>query len=156
MGERYKSYVDIHIILRDRDGRVLLGLRQNTGFADGSWHLPSGHLEQGESALQAAVREAGEETGAIFDPADAQFVHLLHQFTNAGRVALFFEVSKWAGEISNLEMDKCAKWDWFEVANLPEPIIPYAASALLDSDSGVAYGERGWPSRDSFTERHGI
>lgn len=37
---------------RDRRGRVV-------------WSLPKGHLEEGETAAQAAVREVQEETGII-------------------------------------------------------------------------------------------
>ncbi|WP_267965842.1 hypothetical protein [Streptomyces sp. NRRL F-5053] len=40
---RYTSCVDLHLLLRDEQRRVLLGRRQNTGFADGAWHLPSVH-----------------------------------------------------------------------------------------------------------------
>ncbi|HEX5201644.1 MAG TPA: hypothetical protein VFW27_17085 [Actinoplanes sp.] len=33
--------VDVFLVLTDGD-RVLMGLRRNTGFADGQWNLPSG------------------------------------------------------------------------------------------------------------------
>ncbi|MFC4587328.1 NUDIX domain-containing protein [Sphaerisporangium corydalis] len=46
--ERYKTPIDLHVILR-RGGEILLGRRRNTGFHDGDWHLPSGHIEPGES-----------------------------------------------------------------------------------------------------------
>jgi len=34
---RYRACVDVHLILRCGE-EILLGKRQNTGFADGSWH----------------------------------------------------------------------------------------------------------------------
>ena len=47
-----------------RDDRVLLQLRQNTGFMDDHWAAAAaGHVEQGETAQDAAVREVEEETG---------------------------------------------------------------------------------------------
>ncbi|MET0977876.1 MAG: NUDIX domain-containing protein, partial [Paeniglutamicibacter terrestris] len=42
-----------------RGDQVLLQLRQNTGFLDGHWACAAaGHVEAGESASAAAVREA--------------------------------------------------------------------------------------------------
>ena len=69
---RYRACIDVHLILR-RNEEILLGQRQNTGFADGSWHLPSGHTEDGESATAALIREANEEIGVRIDPARARY-----------------------------------------------------------------------------------
>ena len=62
---RFRPGVTVAAII-ERDGRYLLveehtpeGLRLNN---------PAGHLEQGESPLQAVVREALEETACAFEP----------------------------------------------------------------------------------------
>src|SRR6476660_5064509 len=44
------------------DDRVLLGLRAHA-FGHGTWGLPGGHLELGETLIAAARRELEEETG---------------------------------------------------------------------------------------------
>ncbi|MDQ3762736.1 MAG: NUDIX domain-containing protein [Actinomycetota bacterium] len=84
---RYRACIDVHLILR-RGEEILLGQRHNTGFADGCWHLPSGHAEGGESATAALIREAAEEIGVRVDPGEARFVHLMHHQTDSGRIAL--------------------------------------------------------------------
>lgn len=59
--DRYASVVDVHVILR-RAGKLLLLRRAGNTWASGQLCLPSGHLENGESILAAAVRETREET----------------------------------------------------------------------------------------------
>jgi mutator protein MutT len=144
VAERYKTCLDLHIILVRDDGQILLGQRQNTGFMDGSWHLPSGHLDPGESATVGAAREAAEEIGVTIDPADLRLVHVMHHFTDEARTAFFFEAIKWTGEVTNTEPDKCAEWRWFSLNAVPDDMIPYAAEALTHYREGTIYAERGW------------
>jgi ADP-ribose pyrophosphatase YjhB (NUDIX family) len=103
---RYRACIDVHLVLR-RGEQIMLGERQNAGFADGSWHLPSGHTEDGESATAALTQKAGEEIGVSIDPAEVRFVHLMHHRTDSGRIALFFDVTRWHGEPENGEPNKC-------------------------------------------------
>ncbi|MDF3606884.1 NUDIX hydrolase [Paracoccus sp. DMF-8] len=50
-----------------RDGQVLLVRRKNPPDA-GLWGFPGGHVEPGETALDAAARELVEETGVTARP----------------------------------------------------------------------------------------
>lgn len=49
------------------DERVLLAQRRNAPDA-GLWGFPGGHVEHGETALDAAARELHEETGVTATP----------------------------------------------------------------------------------------
>ncbi len=140
---RYRACIDVHLILR-RGEEILLGQRQNTGFADGRWHLPSGHAEKGESATAALIRETNEEIGVSIVPTEVRLVHLMHHHTDSGRIALFFEVTRWDGTPSNREPYKCAGWGWFALTDLPADMIPYAAQVLTHYAKGEIYTERGW------------
>lgn len=141
---RYTSFVDLHLILRDEQGRVLLGQRQNTGWADGQLGLPSGHLEEGESATTGTVREAEEEIGVLVKTDNLRLVHLMHHRTTAGRVALFFEATDWSGEITNTEPDKCAGWWFVNPVDPPAEIVAYISIALRKIAAGQTYSEGGW------------
>ena len=51
------------------DTEVLLQLRQNTGYMDGHWAAAAaGHVERGETAYDAAQREAAEELDIATSP----------------------------------------------------------------------------------------
>lgn len=53
------------------DGYILLG-RSNTALYEGSWLVPGGGIEPGETARDAAIRETLEEVGVDISAADIQ------------------------------------------------------------------------------------
>ncbi len=69
---RHKLTGDVHLLLLNPEGLVLFGRRHNTGFEDGAWHVPAGHLEASESVVQALIREAKEEVGVTIAPEDVE------------------------------------------------------------------------------------
>ncbi|MEU7833998.1 NUDIX domain-containing protein [Nonomuraea sp. NPDC049129] len=138
--ERFRAIVDVHVMLV-RDGTVLLGKRAGTGYGDGRWHLPSGHLEPGESVVGAAVREAREEVGVTIRPEDLEFAHVMHRAPD--RVGLFFVARKWTGEPYNAEPHKCAALAWRPLGQLPDDTIGYPAAAIarvLEKEPFALYG----------------
>ncbi len=59
----------VRVVLRDRDGRILLLRAELASRAAGHWwELPGGGIEPGEGYVEAAVRELGEETGLVISP----------------------------------------------------------------------------------------
>jgi ADP-ribose pyrophosphatase YjhB (NUDIX family) len=133
--------VDLHLILRD-GANVLLGLRKNTGFADGLYHLPAGHLEADETIPAGAAREAKEELGIDIRPADLELVHTMHN--RSGRVSFFFEVRAWSGELANAEPDKCERLDWIPEGAWPANSVRYARVALERVRGGMRFSTFGW------------
>ena len=69
---------------------ILLQRRFNTGYLDGCWTLPSGHVIDGEDAMTAASRELCEETSLIVDANDWRFVCAMHRRTDRTIVDLYF------------------------------------------------------------------
>lgn len=112
---------------------VLLQLRRNTGFMDGHWAAAAaGHVERGETAFDAAEREALEEIG-VSDLA-LEFLTTM-QRTRGGepideRVDFFFTARSWRGEPRIIEPDKCADMRWFPLDDLPEPVVPHERQVL--------------------------
>lgn len=142
--QRHKVIADVHLLLSDGQGRVLFGRRANTGYEDCAYHLPSGHLEAGESVVAALVREAKEEIGVTIDPGTVSFAHIMHNSSSGGRAAFFFSVELWAGEPSNMEPDKCDDLAWFALDALPDRMIPYCREALHHVSARRRFSLYGW------------
>lgn len=117
-------------------GELLLQLRQGTGYMDGHWAAAAaGHVEAGESVLDAAVREVAEELGIAIDPADLVPLCAMHRTVAPHdpvdeRVDFFFECRRWSGEPARLEPAKSADLRWFDLAALPEPVVPHELQVI--------------------------
>lgn len=122
MAERYKCRVAIYLIL-EKDGKVLLSKRQNTGYKDGFYGLVQGHLEEGEGVKEAMIREAKEEACIDIKLEDLHFSTAGHQNVDMPYVDFVFWADKWQGEIQNGEPDSCGGLEWFDINNIPENTI---------------------------------
>jgi 8-oxo-dGTP diphosphatase len=119
---------------------VLLQLRQNTAYMDGHWAAAAaGHVERGETAYDAAQREAAEELG-VHD-LDLEFVASMHRTRHAAaideRVDFFFITRAWDGEPRIVEPHKCAGLRWCPLTTLPEPVVPHELVVLRGLDTGL-------------------
>lgn len=131
---RHRIIPAVYIIFRDQGGKkVLLMRRYNTGYRDGWYSLPGGHVggadeTGGEPAIMAAVREAKEEGGVDISLNDLQLVHAMHRLSTDPelheRVDFCFEATRWQGELANAEPDKCDELCWAPLNNLPTHIVP--------------------------------
>jgi 8-oxo-dGTP diphosphatase len=130
MTERYRSIIDVHVILR-RKGKILLLRRAGNVYATGMLCLPSGHLEDGESILSAAVRETKEEIGIALEPEALRLalsIHERHPGTTHARIGFAFEPASWHGEPVNAESGKCSELLWADPARLPPDTVGYTAA----------------------------
>jgi 8-oxo-dGTP pyrophosphatase MutT (NUDIX family) len=133
------------LLLRDRStspggDEVLLQLRQNTGYMDGHWAAAAaGHVERGETAYDAARREAREEIGV--EVADLTFVTSMQRTQGADpideRIDFFFICRSWTGEPRIVEPAKCAAMEWFALDALPDPVVPHERFVLERVGTGV-------------------
>lgn len=137
---------EVTVLIR-KDKKILFVLRQNTGYADGTYAMPGGHVDPDENFTDAGARETLEEVGITVDPADLRPLHTLHRVSRPGdvRIGVLFEATKWTGEPKNMEPERHGDIAWFDEDNLPyDKIIPFQAEALRSLEGGNHYSELGW------------
>lgn len=119
----------VHIVL-ERAGSVLLMRRKGTGFFDGLYSLPGGHVEEGESLRDAAVREMREETGLDLGRAEWEHLGVIHRRSDSNRIDFFLRPRRWQGEPVINEPDKCDALTWARPAELTAETVAYVRAAL--------------------------
>lgn len=113
--------VGVAAVLVDDRGRVLVGRRKGSHGA-GLLALPGGHLEEGETWQECAVRELKEETGLVLDAAS-----LVHVFTSNDRmpegkhyITIFVAGPAPKAPPKNLEPEKCNGWEFLSLPELKQ------------------------------------
>lgn len=144
MTQRF-TYIGSVFLFLIEDGKILLQRRANTGFMDGWYGVPSGHLDGNETARAGGAREFREEIGIIVKPEDLTVVEVMHRKADRDeRIDFFMTARAYEGTIENKEPEKCDDLAWFPLDALPENMIDYIKAALLAYQRGESYAEFGW------------
>ena len=127
IGHRCISLTGSVVILRDKDGRILL---QKRTHPKGRWGLPGGLMELGESCEETAVREVREETSLETDIDSLKLfgVYSGKDYFCTGEtgdewyvVVIAYTCNKFSGEpkISDGESEELR---WFKPSEIPESL----------------------------------
>ncbi|MFA5126497.1 MAG: NUDIX domain-containing protein [Patescibacteria group bacterium] len=118
-----------------KDGKMLLGKRHvdpekadSELRGEGTWTMPGGKLEYGESFEEGARRELKEETD--LDLIDAKIICVnndKNDFAHFVTIGLFSD--NFSGEPKVMEPDEIVEWKWFKLDDLPTPM--YFPSAKI-------------------------
>lgn len=134
--------VALHVFLMDeKEEKVLLLKRANTGFLDGYWSVPAWRLDEGESASAWAKRELLEEVGLKTRSGNWDSPLIMHHKNEKGeRIYFFFVCYEWEGDPVNAEPEKCDQVEWFHLNDLPKNMIPHVRFALEKMVSSRSWG----------------
>lgn len=106
-----------------RNNKILLGRRRGAHGA-GTWALPGGHLEFGETVAQCAAREVLEETGLQIDEIQlGPYTNDVFAAEHKHYITLIALAPCRSGEPQPLEPDKCEGWYWFGWDEFPQPLF---------------------------------
>lgn len=145
MTDRTGFPVVAHVFLI-RSNSLLLLRRCDTGFEDGNYGLPGGHVELGESIAQAAVRECREEIGVLIKESSLSVVGFAHYTSPSGDgIDVFLKTSRWRG--TPMLVAECDDLCWREMNELPENTLPFIRRAIdRHLRAGKWFDEIGWES----------
>ncbi|MFA7315627.1 MAG: NUDIX domain-containing protein [Candidatus Paceibacterota bacterium] len=141
--EKFKLIPAVHLILI-KDNKVLLLRRFNTGYEDGNYSVPAGHLDGNESATSAMAREALEEACVRINSKDFEVVHVMHRKAETERVDFFLVAKNYEGELKIGEVNKCDDLSWFPLNGLPNNMVPYVRYGIECYQNHIFYSEFGW------------
>lgn len=122
-----------------QNGKALLAKRKGS-FAAGYWGSFGGHVEFGETPIEATKREAMEELGV--EIGNVQFA-VCADIQKFGKqyIDISFTAEIVSGEPRICEPDKVEELGWFDLNNLPEPIFDPVKTVLDALASGTRYFE---------------
>jgi 8-oxo-dGTP diphosphatase len=106
-----------------RDGKVLMTKRHGSHGA-GTWSVPGGHLEFGESWEECIKRETMEEVGV--EISNIQFLEATNDiFESEGKhyVTIWLTADWVANEPESKEPEKIIGVEWSDLNNLPSPLF---------------------------------
>lgn len=142
---RNKAIPAVYLFL-EKDGKYLITRRCTTGYEDGNYQAPAGHVEDQELPSKAIIREAKEEIGIDLTEADLTLVHVSyrprHDNTD-NRVDMFFRAKSWQGDVQNCEPEKCDDLQWVAINDLPKNMTMHVRSALESAAQSNIFQEFG-------------
>jgi len=122
-------------VMMIKDEKILLGKRHDDPdkadselHGEGTWTMPGGKLEFGESFEDGARREVYEETGIKLNSVKVICVN-----NDKNEYAHFITIGllsgDFLGEPKVMEPNEITEWRWFNLDNLPTPL--YFPSAKI-------------------------
>ncbi len=129
MHERHTVRIAVFVLLK-KDEKIFMLRRANTGWADGMWTIPSGHVEKGETVIEAAIKETKEEAGVSVLPEDLRFVHV--HAVGEEYVNFYFVASAWEGDPHLAEPDTCSEVAWVSIDSIPVDTILQVRSLIKE------------------------
>jgi 8-oxo-dGTP diphosphatase len=121
-----------------RDEKVLLGQRHPDPMkadselsGEGTWTMPGGKLDFGETFEEGVKRETKEETNIDLNIFEAISVN--NEIKNGIHfVTIGFYSDDFKGEAEIMEPDEITKWEWFDLNNLPSPLF-FPSAKLIEN-----------------------
>lgn len=139
--EKEKFLSAVYLIIKNEKNEILLQRRQGTKLWSGFLALPAGHIDEGENAYGAIVREAKEELGIDIDITNIVDTFIVNRINKSllPYYDVYFEISGYEGVLNIKEPEKCSELVWCDINNLPSDMIDYEVEAIKNNLNGIKF-----------------
>lgn len=138
---QFKIFCIVFLILI-KENKILSLRRYNTPWLTGYYSVIAGHLNGGETAQQAIIREAKEEANIDLLPKNLKVAHIMHRIRPTRElVDIYFTADAWGSDIKNMEPEKHDNLDWYDIDKLPDNFLPEVKFALENIKNNIFYSE---------------
>ena len=139
--ENEKFLSAIYLIIKNEDGNILFQRRQGTNMWPNCLGLPAGHVDVGENAYEAAIREANEELCIIITKDDILDTFIVNRINKSlpPYYDVYFCLSSYEGIIENKEPFRCSELVWEDINNLSEDVIEYEQNSINNYLKGIKF-----------------
>lgn len=121
-----------------KDGKVLVGERLASHGA-GSFSIPGGHMEFGETFEEAALRELEEETG-LTDVEITDLICVKNDRVYEKHFVTIGMLAEWkSGEPIAMEPEKARNWSWYAPDEVPENLFLPSRAVIENWKQGKIY-----------------
>jgi 8-oxo-dGTP diphosphatase len=116
-------------VILEKDGKILLLERSKA--KGGGYGLVGGHVEDGETPMEALIREVKEEINIDLHMRDLHLFRVVFREKNKNhKVHLIFKAERWKGKIKNKEPHHHPSMDWFSPKKFPSDLSPVTEVVL--------------------------
>jgi ADP-ribose pyrophosphatase YjhB (NUDIX family) len=128
--------VVVHTLMWRR-GALLLLRRAGTGYLDGWYALPGGHMQRGEGIVECAMREIREETGIVVEASQLRAAAVMPYLSGEHQgIDFIMACDDFVGEPTLAELQLADAIGFWSADALPANTVPYLRTALDLAASG--------------------
>lgn len=140
---RFTLRAAVYLVFK-KDDKYLMIRRFNTGYRDGEYTMPAGHVDPNETFLTTCVREAKEEVCVTIKPEDLELVHVMQRHEgDVDVVDYYFIVHEWYGTPMIGEPHKCDDLQWFTLDEVGKYGIHFISKAIHNVAEKIAFSYDG-------------
>ena len=153
--ERETFLSSVYLVIYDETGKILLQRRQGTKLWPGFLALPAGHIDKGENAYEAVIREAKEELDIVIEVEDIIDTFVVNR-RNKSLIPyydVYFVIASYRGLIKMNEPKKCAELIWCDPSSFPDDMIPFEKEAIDNNRKGIKFSVT-FADNEEQVERH--